>query len=894
MVFLLSVVQIGFPLQLGVSESEIDDHICLYRSTLAKTSLRFNRIHAHLSPSHPTRVKVNITRRHPVTSEHNFEDLSIRSKEYSENNPMPLRRGPGTQGNNEDPQDARSSSFAASSHHQNSSFTEGPLRVLLPNTTHTSRRYPEDKKSDDSPIESYQKQIESTLRKLEAKDRSFTLLDDFHEHEESEKHDASRSESGRFRTSSVISEGYSSSMTMRSTLTGTLLGIMGATITQLFYFKPASMKLQPLALQMLCFGFGIIFSKIPGPKWWNPGPFHRREATFASIIATSGSASVAAMQIIIAQRMLFSKSHPWLQELAILYSSQIIGFGWAGLLQPLLVYPAQASFPSVLPSVALLKSFTGESSASKQRMKFFIKVSIAMMFYEFLPCYIAPALRGMSIFCLLFQKSHSVTNVFGGAHQEEGFGFLSLSLDWVTVGSHGPLYTPLNALYHHLAGWLIAIGLSWVAYQGSWFASGSAENFPFMSGDLYTYQAKLYPFKKVISLSGIAIPQQVAKYGLPFIPNVVILSGIFELLATSSALTNVILHHLSSLRSIRSILHLSHAPHEVEDVDRTYCRRFYDFPKLGFLAISASAGLVALWASNRDESVIPHLALAVSLSLSAFLIFSVGFLSSYTGYDASVNTVMHMIGGLCFPGDVTGLMWFTSYGNATVLQGLSMLKDMKLAQYMHVPPIIAFIGKLLGTFVGVLTSWVVARILVKFLEEDPSLLADGHGTFSDSRVLEFGSHSISWGAFGTHLYTIGSRYFVMPLSFIVGFLLPIPSYLCHRLWPKYDLHTFDIPLLMAAIGGASHGVTSGKTMGFLIAIISQLYISKHYSKWYKKYILILSAALTVGTQLTVLLVSFLLEGGAGIHFHFPQYFLNPPSTQNLDYCLVKPEFPEAE
>ncbi|KAH9813274.1 putative oligopeptide transporter [Melampsora americana] len=763
---------------------------------------------------------------------------------------MSLRRG--IQVTNQDrPQEACSSSFVASSHRQNSLLTEGPLKRF---TTQTSLRYPDDTKSNDSPAESYQSQIESTLRKLEARDPGCTLLDDFHERDESEKQDARKSESCHFRTSSVMSEGYSSSMTIRSTLTGTLLGMMGATITQLFYFKPASMKLQPLALQMLCFGLGIILTKIPGPRWWNPGPFHRREATFASIIATSGSASVAAMQIIIAQRMLFSKSPLAYQELTMLYSSQIIGFGWAGLIQPLLVYPARATFPSVLPSVALLKSFTGESRASKQRIKFFINVSIAMMF--------SPALRGISIFCLIYPKSHSVTNIFGGAHQEEGFGFLSLSLDWATVGAHGPLYTPLNALYHHLAGWLIAIGLSWIAYQGSWFASGSAENFPFLSGDLYTYQAKLYPFKKAISLSGIAIPQQVAKYGLPFIPNVVILAGIFELLATSSALTNVILHHLSSIRSIRSVLHLPDALHEVEDVDRTYCRRYQDFPKLGYMAISALAGLAALWASMRDESVIPHLALAVSLSLSAFLV----------------------------------------YGNATVNQGLSMLKlgaltvlkDMKLAQYMHVPPIMAFIAKLLGTLVGVLTSWVVARILIKSLEEDSSLLADGHGRFSNHRVLEFGSDSISWGAFGTHLYTIGSRYFVMPLSFIVGFILPVPFYLIHKLWPKYNLHKFHIPLLLSAIGGASHGVTSGKTMGFFIAIVSQIYIAKRYSTWYKKYILILSAALTVGTQLTVLVVSFLLEGGAGITYKFPQYFLNPPSTQNLDYCLVKPEAKEAE
>lgn len=38
-----------------------------------------------------------------------------------------------------------------------------------------------------------------------------------------------------------------------------------------------------------------------------------------------------------------------------------------------------------------------------------------------------------------------VTNLFGGSLPGEGMGFLAISLDWVFVGSHGPMFVPLAA-----------------------------------------------------------------------------------------------------------------------------------------------------------------------------------------------------------------------------------------------------------------------------------------------------------------------------------------------------------------------------------------------------------------------------------------------------------------
>lgn len=66
-----------------------------------------------------------------------------------------------------------------------------------------------------------------------------------------------------------------------------------------------------------------------------------------------------------------------------------------------------------------------------------------MTAYEFFPAYIFPWLNSVSIPCLAAMnatgdKASVLTNLFGGATNNEGLGLFSLSFDWQYVS---PVYT---------------------------------------------------------------------------------------------------------------------------------------------------------------------------------------------------------------------------------------------------------------------------------------------------------------------------------------------------------------------------------------------------------------------------------------------------------------------
>ncbi|KAH9822401.1 hypothetical protein DFH28DRAFT_452047 [Melampsora americana] len=67
--------------------------------------------------------------------------------------------------------------------------------------------------------------------------------------------------------------------------------------------------------------------------------------------------------------------------------------------------------------------------------------------------------------------------------------------------------------------------------------------------------------------------------------------------------------------------------------------------------------------------------------------------------------------------------------------------------------------------------------------------------------------------------------------------------------------------------------------------MSQFYCKRYHNAWYKNYNYILSAALDGGTQITIVLLTFLLQGGAGVTVNFPHYFLNPAHGPR-DYCYA--------
>jgi len=74
-------------------------------------------------------------------------------------------------------------------------------------------------------------------------------------------------------------------VTLRSCLTGIIMGFIGSAVGLLFIFKPVVVYLAPVFLQIMCMLFGRILARIPGPKWWNPGAFSLKETVYSYLIS---------------------------------------------------------------------------------------------------------------------------------------------------------------------------------------------------------------------------------------------------------------------------------------------------------------------------------------------------------------------------------------------------------------------------------------------------------------------------------------------------------------------------------------------------------------------------------------------------------------------------------
>ncbi|EGF98335.1 uncharacterized protein MELLADRAFT_118560 [Melampsora larici-populina 98AG31] len=361
--------------------------------------------------------------------------------------------------------------------------------------------------------------------------------------------------------------------------------------------------------QLACLTLGHLAAHIPGPNAWNPGPFSIKETTFSSVMSAAASAGAFSVEMIGARALLFDEKPQMLYSLMVMFSSQMIGYGWAGkvvllkivrLLCPLLVFPENVAFPSVLPSVALFHSMYKASDLRKKQVSFFKNALLGISIYEIFPTYIAPSLQAISPWCLALPSVPAVSQLFGGSQVGQGLGFLSLSFDWTVLGAAGPLYTPLEAQCNQGVAYIAAIMLFSIAHKHNWLA--------------------------------------------------------FVCFAASAAFTTAILKKWKTIVSMVRREELSIDP------DREICSRLKDFPMWGFGAIAAVAVAIAFIALDTGNSGLSNFGLMTAILISFILSLASGFFYGTTGVRLHTSPIVQMLGGLLFPGNALGTMFFTMYG----------------------------------------------------------------------------------------------------------------------------------------------------------------------------------------------------------------------------------------
>jgi hypothetical protein len=120
-------------------------------------------------------------------------------------------------------------------------------------------------------------------------------------------------------------------------------------------------------------------------RFLNPGPFNQKEHAAIALMASAASQSALATEALAAQQLFYGGYPSHAAGIFITLSSQLIGYGIAGLLRDIIVRPTKMLWPMTLPISSLLESLHKNKFESKSRLKIFYIVFFVLFFWTIVP-----------------------------------------------------------------------------------------------------------------------------------------------------------------------------------------------------------------------------------------------------------------------------------------------------------------------------------------------------------------------------------------------------------------------------------------------------------------------------------------------------------------------------
>ncbi|KAJ6476707.1 peptide transporter MTD1 [Mycena vitilis] len=655
--------------------------------------------------------------------------------------------------------------------------------------------------------------------------------------------------------------------TFRMWFLGLGLSCFGAVLGQIFYFRPQTISVSQLFLQILAYILGVLMQEfIPGPgntrygfktpdnafwRFMNPGPFNLKEHVAITIFASTAAGSALAISIFAADDLYYGIQPNAGVGIFTLIGSQLMGYGLGGIMRAFLVYPTYMVFPSLLPTVQLFDALHRGKRIflQKKRVKFFWACFIAIFCWEWFPEFIAPTLTGISIFCLANRKSAWFSRIFGGAAGNEGLGVFALCFDWNYVGSGGgslgALFTPLSTQLSLYFGVLICI----IAFCGLYANNvWSGQNFPWLSQELFYENGTQYDQLAILDDNFRLDKAALEIQGLPWFASSQVLTKIGTNLSIGATITHVVLWYGKDIIQVIKQYRAGDAydPHLAK-------MKVYPEVPMWYIVIFIGSFSMAMATIYTGGSGLPWWGLIVGILISAIFLPFVVTVYAITGFTTSMQNLV---------------------------QALGLVQDLKM-QYTKLPPRVTFTVQALGSVVGGLLNYVIMKVIISTHRE---ILLDVQGSniWSGQQVQSFNADAVSWGALGNILYAPSGRYGIVPFSILIGLAAPIPFWLIHRFFPKLGANHVVTPILCWTLGYLSVGINSSVFTTFLLAVFSQFYLRRYRPRWFRKYNFLLSAALDGGTQVMVFVFTFAVGGGSGTVVSMPNWALNP--VGNPDYC----------
>ncbi|CAI9771308.1 unnamed protein product [Fraxinus pennsylvanica] len=580
----------------------------------------------------------------------------------------------------------------------------------------------------------------------------------------------------------------------------------------------------------------------------NPGPFNMKEHVLISIFANAGSAfgsgSAYAVGILDIIKAFYHRQISFLASWILVITTQVLGYGWAGILKKYVIEPAEMWWPSSLVQVSLFRALHEKESSRNSKGKFFFIALVCSFSWYIFPGYLFPTLSNISLLCYAFPNSVSAQQIGSGM---KGLGIASFTTDWSVVASFlgSPLVTPFFAILNVFVGYFAVVYLLIpVAYWG--LNLYSAKTYPLFSSHLFDHVGQNYNVSAIVNDKfEIDLPAY-EKQGHIYLSIFFVLSYGLNFAAVVATLTHV------GMFNGKEMYERFRASYKGKpDIHTRLMRKYKEIPNWWFhvmLVLSLALSLV-LCIFMKDQVQLPWWGLLFSAVLALIFTLPISIITATTNQTPGLNVITEYVMGIIYPGRPIANVCFKTYGYMSMSQAVSFLNDFKLGHYMKVPPRSMFIVQLVGTIIAATINTGVAWWLltsIKNICDDQLLPVNSPWTCPGDRV--FYDASVIWGLVGPkRIFGSLGNYSALNWCFLGGALAPIVVWLLHKAFPTKEwIKLINIPVLLGATAAMPPASTLNFNSWIFIGAIFNFFVFRYRKTWWQRYNYILSAALDAG------------------------------------------------
>ncbi|KAL9242768.1 hypothetical protein vseg_016735 [Gypsophila vaccaria] len=665
-------------------------------------------------------------------------------------------------------------------------------------------------------------------------------------------------------------------LTFRTWVLGLSSCILIAFVNKYYGFRDTPITVSSLVAQIATLPVGRLMAAtlptryytVPFTKWrftLNPGPFNLKEHVLITVFAGASGGGVYASHIIISVKALYKRKISVVAALLLSQTTQLLGYGWAGIFRKYLVDSPYMWWPANLVQVTLFRTLHEKDKRERwsiNRQQFFIFTLLTSFSYYIIPGYLFPSLGCLSILCWIFKRSQTMQQIGSGLN---GLGVGSFAFDWnAVVGFLGsPLPTPASAIINILVGYFIVVYI--VAPLTYYTNMYEAKKFPFISSKTYDHSGNIYNISRILDSKTFTFNDEAYKgYSKLYLSVFFAFSYGLSFATLMATITHVALFHGKSIVQMwgKTRAKLNEG---FSDVHLRIMRKNYEqVPTWWFYVLLVVTFGLSLLACEGfgGQLQLPWWGLILSCIIAASFTLPIGIITATTNQQMGLNVITELIIGYLYPGRPLANVSFKTYGYISMSQALFLLQDLKLGHYMKIAPKAMFISQLVGTMVASLVDFGTAWWLLTSIENvcNPDSLPDGSPWTCPGDNVFFNA-SIIWGVLGpAKMFTKDGIYPGLNWFFLFGLLSPVPFWWLSVKYPeKKWIKLINIPIILS---GAS-AIPPARSINYLswgaVGLFFNYYVYSRYKGWWARYNYLLSAGLDAGVAFMGVLL-YVLQG----------------------------------